>query len=124
MCLSKGLLFENATPKELEYPSKTELFSFGSGDWVEAVEAKDVMQDQEGRWFCFTVLPSTKAILEATNLPSIMQAVDFVKNKDVVTLEFMMNSLRAAGMTDVGGTASLSAMVPVPFCLERVRPKT
>ena len=107
----KGLLFENTSPKELEYPGKTEMFSFGSGDWLEAGEAKDVMTDTCGRWFHFTITPQSNAILEATNLPQILQNTDFVQKKTVVTVEFMLNSLRAAGILDVEGLASHSDVV-------------
>ena len=112
----KGLLFENTSPKELEYPGKTEMFSFGSGDWLEAGEAKDVMTDKCGRWFHFTITPQSKAILEATNLPHILQNTDFVQKKTVVTVEFMLNSLRAAGILDVEGLASHSDVV-LSICL-------
>ncbi len=61
-----------------EVKGPVELFGFGSGDFVEGPEAKDVQSDTTGRWFSFQVKDDLDlCILEADKrLPDHIRKMD------------------------------------------------
>jgi len=79
--ISFGFVLPKAKKRDretFEVKGPCELFGFGSGDFVEGPEAKDVQSDTTGRWFSFLVKDdSDLCILEADKrLPDHIRKMD------------------------------------------------
>ncbi|CAK9101906.1 Uncharacterized protein SCF082_LOCUS47637 [Durusdinium trenchii] len=81
-----------------------ELFSFGSGEWREASEADEVMQDTSGRWYPFVVSTETLLCLEKQGLPEHLQQLPSIESPVAVSslLAEMEDSGEASGICEKG----------------------
>ncbi|CAL1142471.1 unnamed protein product [Cladocopium goreaui] len=67
------------------------LFSFGSGEWRENAEAKDLMGDVHGRWYPFSATAETIVCLEKQGLPDHLKQLPSIETP--MTLQALLMDL-------------------------------
>ena len=70
---------EQRSSESIEVKGPQELFGFGSGNFAEGAEAKDVMSDLGGRWVSFNVTSGEEMCI----LESDRRLPDSVKKADI-----------------------------------------
>jgi hypothetical protein len=85
--------------KDVTLSTTQELFSFGPGNWEEGSSAEELFKDTDAAWLAPSLSPNTPTILEATNLPDELKALDFVTQQTVVSLGTLLSELESNGET-------------------------
>ena len=109
------------------------LWSFGSGDWADGVEAQEVMAQVDGRWVGMQLTSmKTRVVIDKKSVVHPFDKLDIVKNSTVVTLEDVMDACVLIGEVGIcmthhalvrdNGTYSIKPTGELCFVLDRVKP--
>lgn len=91
----ESVFFKADVPEQCVLVDGRELFSFGAGSWYDGSDAKELMEQGDGKWLkCFVTFP-TLVVLEAKRLPEHLTNLDCVEKP--VPLKTLLLQLEDAG---------------------------
>ena len=86
-------------------PATKVLFSFGSGDWVDGMDAQELTSDIDGRWLSFQIHNlNHRVIVDRKACASPLDQRDFVKHGNVIGFDQVLDAMVAAGEINVSLT--------------------